>query len=125
MAKKPVSTKAKVALGAGAAALAIAGIAGAYFLYGKDGAKNRKQIKAWALKAKGEALEKIEKLKEVNEDAYNMVVDAVSQKYAKLKTTTPEEVEAFVKEMKTYWKHMNSDLAPKAKKVVKKVAKKK
>jgi hypothetical protein len=54
-----------VAMGLGAlAALS----AGAYFLYGtKEGAKKRVKIKGWMLKAKGEVLEKMEALKDVNE----------------------------------------------------------
>jgi gas vesicle protein len=120
MKKKETSTTNKVALGAGIAALAVAGIAGAYFLYGKNGAKNRKKISSWMLKAKGEALEKIEKLKDINEDVYNMTVDTIADKYNKLKNTTPEEIAQFTKEMKSHWKSIKKDLAPKAKKVAKK-----
>lgn len=120
MVQKKVSSTGKVALGTGLAALAVAGIAGAYFLYGKDGAKNRKKISSWMIKAKGEALEKIEKLKEVNEDAYNLAVDAVTKKYSALKHITPEEIAQFSKEMKGHWKSIKSHLAPKVKKVAKK-----
>ena len=43
----------------GLAGLAVAGLAGAYFLYGKNGAKNRKTIKAWSLRAKADVIEKL------------------------------------------------------------------
>jgi hypothetical protein len=117
--KKVISTGAKVALGA----LALAGIAGGYFLYGKDGAKNRKKIKAWGLKAKAEVLEKIEKAKEMGEADYQALVDSVAEKYSKLKDMDPAEVAAFAKEMKSHWKSMKTHLAPKAKKAVKKAVK--
>lgn len=122
MKKKQTNSSKNVAIGAGIAALAVAGIAGAYFLYGKNGAKNRKKISAWMLKAKGEVLEKIEALKEINEDIYHSTVDTVTAKYEKLKDTTPAEMALFAKEMKAHWKNIKKDLAPKKKKVAKKAA---
>lgn len=110
----------KVALGLGIVGLAAAGIAGAYFLYGKDGAKNRKKIKAWSLKAKGEVLEKIEKAKELSEEYYHTAIDAVAAKYAKSKDVTPEDIQAFAKDLKKHWKDIKKEFAPKpAKKAVK------
>ena len=61
--------------GVGLAALAAAGT---YFLYGKKGAKNRKMIEGWTLKMKGEVLEKMETIKELNEDKYYKLVDTVA-----------------------------------------------
>lgn len=122
MKKKETSSKEKVAIGAGIAALAVAAVAGAYFLYGKNGVKNRKKISSWMLKAKGEALEKIEKLKDINEDIYHATVDTIADKYTKLKNTTPDEIMQFTKEMKSHWKSIKKDLTPKTKKVVAKKA---
>lgn len=113
----------KVAVGLGIGAAVAAGLAGAYFLYGKDGAKNRKKIKAWMIKAKGEALEKIEKLKDLSEDNYMGVITAIGDKYAKVKDATPEEVADLVNDLKKQWKHMKAGMAPK-KKAAKKAAKK-
>ncbi len=49
----------KVAVGVGLGMLA-AMSAGAYYLYGtKEGAKKRVKIRGWALKAKGEMLERL------------------------------------------------------------------
>jgi hypothetical protein len=61
MVKKTISTKSKVAVGAGLAAIAVAGVAGAYFLYGKDGAKNRKKVKSWAIMCKRRSSRKTRK----------------------------------------------------------------
>jgi basic membrane lipoprotein Med (substrate-binding protein (PBP1-ABC) superfamily) len=111
MAQKSGTTK--VAIGAGILGIAAAGIAGAYFLYGKDGAKNRKKIQAWGLKAKGEVLEKLEKAKELTEANYHEIIDTVSAKYAKGKNITPEDIASFAKDLKKHWKDIKSELAPK------------
>lgn len=104
----------KVALGLGIVGLAAAGIAGAYFLYGKDGAKNRKKIKGWILKAKGEVLEKIEKAKDFSEEYYHTAIDAVAEKYGKGKDITPEDIQGFVKDLKKHWKDIKKELSQKA-----------
>jgi gas vesicle protein len=109
----------------GLAGLAVAGIAGAYFLYGKNGAKNRKAIKTWTLRAKADVLEQLEKAKELSQDSFNGVVDQISAKYeSKMKNVSAEDVMTFAKDLKKHWKDIKSELTPKAKKVVKKVAKK-
>jgi len=101
------------AIGVGIAA-AVAAVAGAYFLDGaKDAAKNRKKVKAWSLKAKGEILGKLEKLSDVSEDVYNKIVDEVSEKYKKLKDVDMEDVENLVKELKSHWKKMEKDVKKK------------
>ncbi len=88
-------------IGAGAGLVAVA--AGGYFLYGKDGAKNRKKIKGWALKAKGEMLENIERLKSVNQKTYNEIVDRVAKRYKKFKQVDKKELQRLVKESKGFW----------------------
>ena len=113
-------TTKKVAVGTGLIGLAVAGLAGAYFLYGKDGAKNRKKVKTWALKAKAEVLEKIEKAKELSETNYQEIIDMVSAKYAKVKDVTPEDIAAFSKDLKKHWKDIKKDLTPAPKKSAKK-----
>ena len=53
--KNELSTAQKVGIGFGLTAAAVTA-AGAFFLYGsKEAAKNRKKVKGWMLKAKGEA----------------------------------------------------------------------
>ena len=110
-----MSGGAKAAVGAGLAALAVAGAAGAYFLYGKDGAKNRKKITTWGLKAKADVLEKIAKAKVVSKDNYQMIVDGALTKYAKMKHVAPEELAALSKELKSHWSSIEKHLAPKKK----------
>ncbi|MCK9351575.1 MAG: hypothetical protein WCT49_00680 [Candidatus Paceibacterota bacterium] len=95
----------------------LAGIAGSYFLYGqgKPSPANKKKLKGWIVKAKGEVLEKIEKLKAVDEETYQKVIDTVAEKYAKVKDIDPNEVQELVKDMKKHWKSLVKEMQPKAK----------
>ncbi len=122
MAKKQTSQQnSSNGIALGLAGLAVAGIAGAYFLYGKNGTKNRKTIKAWTLRAKADVLEKLEKAKEVSQETFHTVVDEISSKYElKVKDISPEDIAAFSKDLKKHWKDIKLDLSPKVKKVVKK-----
>jgi hypothetical protein len=113
MAKKAMSTGTKVMVGTGLAALAVAGAAGAYFLYGKNGAKNRKAVKTWAMRAKADVIDKLEKAKVVSEENYHMIVDGALTKYAAMKGVAPEELAALSKELKSHWKSIKSQLSPK------------
>lgn len=95
------------ALGIGIGLGAVAAAAGAYFLYGAKGAaKNRKKVKGWALKVKGEALEEIEKLGDLNEGAYHAAIDKVSGQYQSLPHVDKKELEVLTKELKSHWKHL-------------------
>lgn len=109
-------------------AIAAAAAAGTYFLYGsKDAKKNRKIVKGWALKAKGEVLEKMEQIKgEVTEENYHKIVDGVMTKYRKVKSEHQDDIDSLVKDMKGYWKNIKNHATTKkvVKKAVKKTAKK-
>jgi hypothetical protein len=113
--KKKEETK---GMGLPLAAGLIAGIAGTYFLYGqgKTSTANRKKVKGWIVKAKGEALEKIEKLKSVDEESYHKIIDGIAEKYGKIKDIEPAEVEALVRDLKKHWKSLVRDVQPKKKK---------
>lgn len=119
-----MGTGAKVAVGLGVAAVAAFAAAG-YFLYGKDGAKNKKKVKGWMLKAKGEVLEGVEKLKNVTEEEYKAIVDKVGSKYQAVKNIDPAELATMTRELHGHWKNIKKSItaAPK-KKVAKKAAKK-
>lgn len=110
----------KGAVVAGILGVAAATAAGAYFLYGtKDGKKMKKQIRGWALKAKGEVLEKVEKLKEVNEDAYHQVIDGVLKRYQKIKGVDTAELMEIAKELKGHWSNIKKELDASVKQVAK------
>lgn len=117
--KKGMSTTAKVGIGA---TIAAAGAA-AYLLFGPDGKKNRKVVRGWAVKMKGEIIEKFEEAKDLTEPVYQGIVDKVSEKYGKLKNIDQGELKAMVGEMKKHWKTISKASKPKiktAKKMVKK-----
>jgi hypothetical protein len=122
-------TNKKEGIGAGAIVAGIAGITaaavGTYFLYGhKDAAKHRKAVKGWALKAKGEVLEELEKAEGVTEDSFFKAVSAVVKKYNQLKHITPSEIEEFMGEMKESWLSMKKQTPKKKAKATNKKAKK-
>jgi hypothetical protein len=119
--------QAKVGLGIG---LAAAAIAGAYYLYGtKEGAKRRTKIQGWTLRAKGEVLERLENLKDVNEDAYNNIVDTVTERYKKVKGVDVAELALLAQDLKKHWtsirRQMQASNAPKKKPAAKKASPKK
>jgi hypothetical protein len=106
--------------------VAMAATAGAFFLYGsKDAAKNRKKVKGWALKAKGEVLDGIEKLKSIDEGTYNNLVDKVTEKYKKVKTIDLSDVDGLTRELKGHWKNLKKEISTPVKAKAKKAPSKK
>lgn len=112
----------KTMVGAGVAGLAAAAI-GAYWLYGsKNSTKHRKMASSWMLKARAEVMDAVEKMKEMDKEAYLQIVDKVVDKYSKTKSSA--EIMAIAKEMKSAWSQISSTIKPaksKVKKAVKKI----
>lgn len=101
--KQEMSTTQKAGIGFGLTAAAVAA-AGAYFLYGSNkAAQNRKKVKGWMLKAKGEILETLENAKEMTEDEYKALVEAATGAYGTVKNATAGEMKDFKKEMAEHW----------------------
>lgn len=109
--KATVSTGAKIGIGA---TIAAAGVA-AYLLFGKEGKKNRKVIRGWGVKMKGEIIEKFEKAKDITEPMYHTIVDQIQAKYAKIKDVDQAELAALVKDIKKHWKTISKEIKPKPK----------
>lgn len=114
--KKQVSPKkagssVAAAAGAGLAAIAAAA-AGAYFLYGsKHAAKNRRQVQAWGLKARGEVLEQLEKLPDINEKTYQKAIKEVALRYKAVHQLNAKDVTEFVSELKGHWNDIAKEIA--------------
>jgi len=89
---------------------AAAAVAGAYYFYGKDGAKHRKDLKSWGVKARGEIMEKLEGMEDVSKDKYHEVVTQVLAKYKKMKNVAPSELADLTKELKGHWDAINKAL---------------
>ena len=80
--------------------------AGAYFLYGKRGAKNRAKIEGWALKLKGEVLEKLETMKNVDRQAFHDLVERTATRYGRVKRVSASELKHVTGELKGAWSHI-------------------
>lgn len=104
-----MKTKDKTIIGAGVGLAALAA-AGAYFLYGKRGAKNREAIAGWTLQMKGEVLEKLEKLKNVNQQAFNELVDETADRYGRVKKVGGVELKTITADLKNAWSHIEKEL---------------
>lgn len=102
MAKKKTNSGAvKLAvLGASLAGLA----AGAYFFLGPKGKKHQKNVKAWAIKMKGDVVEKLEQAREITEPVYHEIIDSVSNDYAKGMKAGKTEIEELAADLKKHWK---------------------
>jgi hypothetical protein len=87
---------------AGVAALSAA----AYVLFGPNAKKNRTVIRGWAVKMKGEIIEKFEEAQELTEPTYHKIIDKVSEKYAKIKNIDQAELKATIAEIRKHWKAM-------------------
>lgn len=98
--------------------------AAAYVLFGPEAKKNRKVIKGWTVKMKGEIIEKLEQAKEITEPVYHNIIDQVSAKYSKVKNIEQAELDALVAGVKKTWKVMTNKSKPKSKAKAKAKAKK-
>ena len=109
------NNKHKVEIGLG---LAAAATAGAIFLFGtKKGKAERKKIKGWALKAKAEVIQKMEKMAEIDKKKFEKTVDTVLKKYKTMKDVATPEVAALGRELKRHWNHIAREIekSPKSK----------
>jgi hypothetical protein len=110
LSKHDKRTGGAVLVGVGLAALAAAA-AGTYYLYGsKDATKHQRKIKGWMLQAKGEILERIESVKNIDEGIYNKIVNEVSDRYKKIKKIDIKEMSDFRSELSNYWAHIKKDI---------------
>lgn len=99
--KKTGSNAVKIAvIGASVAGLAAA----AYFFYGPKGKKHRQHSKAWAIKMKGDVIEKLEKAREITQPIYLEIIDRVTKEYEKGKKASRPEIEALAQDLKKHWK---------------------
>lgn len=99
-----------IAIAAGITGLFASALLAAHFLFNTEkGKKSLKHLKSWSFKMKGELLEKIEKIKNIDETTYHNIVDELSAKYQKIKGMTVEEVSEISKELKSNWKKIKDE----------------
>lgn len=122
-------TNKKSSIGTKIAELSILGVslagiaAGSYFFLGPKGKAHQKHAKAWAIKMKGDIVEKFEKAKEVSEPIYHEIINSVAANYIKGMKATQEEVEEVAADLKKHWKVISKS-AKGGKKTAKKNTKK-
>lgn len=87
---------------------AVAAAAGAYWLYGaKDAKKNRKLVRGWMLKARGEVLDAVEaavkKSGSIDKSKYAEIVRTVVARYSRMAGASAAETKALAKELQAAW----------------------
>lgn len=83
----------------------LAGLAAtAYFFFGPKGKKHQKQTRAWAIKMKGDVIEKLETARNMSESVYHEIIDSVALKYEKGKKASHEEIRELARDLKKHWK---------------------
>ena len=103
--KKSGSNAVEIAvIGASLAGLAAA----AYFFLGPKGKKHQKHAKAWAIKMKGDVVEKLETAREISEPAYHRIIDSVATKYEKGMKASHEEISELAQDLKKHWKTISN-----------------
>ena len=95
-------------VGVGVAAGVAAAIAGAYLMYAKSAEPHRKQVKAWAVKARKDVAREVGKLKNLSASQYAEIIDKAMQRYATLKEASAPEILAAAKEMKAEWRNIQA-----------------
>jgi len=106
------------------AAGAAAATAASIFLYGKNAAANRKAVRGWVVKMKGEVLDEIERMGKISQKDYQALIDKVAGKYADLSHVSKKDVERTARELKSQWKHISARLGREVRTRVARVAKK-
>lgn len=99
-------------LGASLAGLA----ATTYFLFGPKGKKNQKHIKSWAIKMKGDVIEKLEKAQEITEPIYHKIIDSIAKEYTKKAKAGQEDIAELANDLKKHWKSISSKVKSSKKK---------
>ena len=102
-------TKTEKIVGTGIGLAAVAAI-GTCFLGGERGARNREIIAGWAFRMKGEVLEKVENLKELNKEIYYKIVDEAATRYSRMERVSASELKHLTEELKGAWEHVSKQL---------------
>ncbi len=84
--------------------------AGNYFIYGRHAGENRERIAGWSLQMKGEVLQEMETLLEINQQAYNDLVDKTARRYGRVKHVSAFELKHITAELKNAWMHIGMTL---------------
>jgi uncharacterized protein with PIN domain len=106
--KKKTTKSGSRAVELGVIGASLAGLAAAYFFLGPKGKKNQKQAKAWAIKMKGDVVEKLEMARRVSEPVYREIIDSVAAEYKKQERANRGEIDALARDIKKHWKNVSA-----------------
>lgn len=88
---------------------ALAGLAATtYFFAGPKGKLHRRHAKAWAIKMKGDVVEKLEQASEITEPLYHEIIDSVATEYKNSLNEGHVEIDDLAKDLKKHWKNFSS-----------------
>lgn len=104
---------------AGLAAMAL----GAFYVYGQASAKQKRAVKSWALKARADVVDAIEKVPNITRPTYDRIVKEVSKKYAKAQKLGGAEAKRLERELRAGWGTVSKTVATHMKKTVRKAKK--
>ena len=100
---KKMSVGAKMAVGAGVAAVS----AGAYYLLGPKAKIHQKKASALLVKMKKEIENEIKKVQKMTTPLYHKAVDVISENYAKQYKMHEKDIKTFANKLKSEWKEIN------------------
>ena len=110
---KKSSSKASNVVGGAILGASLAGLAAtAYFFFGPKGKVNQKHAKAWAIKMKGDVIEKLEIASDVSEAVYHEIIDSVATEYEKNMKAGHEEIAELAGDLKKHWKTLTGSKKP-------------
>lgn len=101
----------------------LAGLAAAYFFLGPKNKKNLKNTKSWAIKMRGDVIEKLEKARDISETVYGKIIDSIATKYEKSLKSNSQEIRELAQDLKKHWRVISKSVETKRKDIVKKVVK--
>lgn len=101
----------------------LAGLAAAYFFLGPKNKKNLENTKSWAIKMRGDVIEKLEQVRDISEAVYGGIIDSVATKYEKSLKSNSKEIRELAQDLKTHWRVISKSVEAKKKDVLKEVAK--
>lgn len=106
-------------VGVGAVAAAALAMAGGYILWERMGKEKRAKVKAWAQKARKEAVQNLARAKHVSEVEYKRIVDHAVQHYGSLSNVNKAELIKAAQDLKSEWKRIQSQAKVMAKQMQK------
>ena len=103
--KKKTTNKGSSAMELAVVGATVAGLAAtAYFFLGPKGKTHQRHAKAWAIKMKGDVVEKLEMARDMSEPVYQEIIDSVATEYEKGKKASQEEIKTLAQDLKKHWK---------------------